>query len=260
MAELKEVKENVYRALRELGLTEPELKLYTLSLILGPSPIATLAKSIGVSRPNLYKVIMGLEKHGLAKFTERKKYARDFSVEPPTIVLQQLRRKQETVSGLDRDLTSAMPDLLAFYHQGDAPTKIRVLEGKEQFLNVYNQILDEAKDQIEFFGSAADIVQFTSWENQREWAKRRMAKKIMVRSLVLPSKEAATISQSSKSELRELRILRGTNPFTASFNIFANKVAIWQPKAPLVVLIEDEYIVQMFRSIFYKLYDHSRTE
>ncbi len=255
MAELKEVKENVYDSLRQLGLTELEINLYTISLLLGPSSISELAKHLNMPRPNVYKVIAGLEKHGLAKFSEREKYTRTFTVESPSIILEQLRQKQEAVSDLGQHLVSTMPDLLALYRQGDTPTKIRVLEGKEQFFKIYNQIIEEAKDQIEFFGSAWDIVAFISWEQQREWAKRRVAKKIRVRSLLLPNKEIESIKKVATEEMREFKILKGANPFVTSFNIFSNKVVLWQPKAPLAVLIEDQYIVQMFRSMFYLLYD-----
>jgi hypothetical protein len=58
--------------------------------------------------------------------------------------------------------------------------------------------------------------------------------------------------------MRETRILQGGAPFATSFQLFANKVLIWQPKAPLAVLIEDEYIVQMLRSIFYLLWGKSK--
>lgn len=258
--ELKEVKQSVYEALKELGLSEPEIKLYTVSLLLGPSPIANLAQHIGISRPNLYKVILSLEKRGLAKFSDRKKYTRNFVVESPTVVLEKLRAKRESFDTLDHQITATMPDLLTLYRQGATPTKIKVLEGKEQLMKVFYQILDEANEQIESFGSFSDNVSFFTWDISREWFKKRVAKRIRVRALALPSKEAELLRQCDQQELRETRILSGANPFVTSFTIFGNKVIVWQPKAPLAVLIEDEYIVQMLRSMFYALYERSRTE
>jgi sugar-specific transcriptional regulator TrmB len=257
--ELKEVKQNIYDALRELGLSESEIKLYTVSLLLGPSPIANLANHIGISRPNLYKVILGLEKRGLAKFSERKKYTRDFIVESPTVVLEKLRQKRESFDNLDHKVTATMPSLLALYRQGATSTKIKVLEGEEQFVKLFYQILDEAGDQIETFGSFGDFASSFSFERIKDWTKKRAAKGIRVRVLALPGKEAEQLNHRNKEELREARILRGMNPFTTSFSLFANKAVIWQPKTPLAVLIEDEYIVQMLRSMFYALYDRSRT-
>lgn len=253
----EEVKQNLYSSLKELGLSDVEIELYAVSLALGPSPIAKIAEHLKLARPNVYKVISGLEQHGLAKFSELKKYSRNFVVEPPTVVLEKLRQKREAVSQLDTALVSNMPDLLALYHRGATPTKIRVLEGREEFLKTSELILEEARDRIEFFGSLADFVAFTSWEEQERLIKRRRAKAIRVHALVLPSDAANLIKANDAKENRETRILRGAAPFVISFQIFANKVILWQPKTPLAVLIEDEYIVEMLRSVFYKLWETS---
>lgn len=49
-------------------------------------------------------------------------------------------------------------------------------------------------------------------------------------------------------------------PFQTAFQLFGNKVIIWQPKAPLAVLIEDEYIVQMLKSIFFIMWEKAGIE
>ena len=150
-----------------------------------------------------------------------------------------------------------MPDLLTLYHQGSTPTKIRVLEGREEFLKTSELILEEAGDQIEFFGSLADFVAFTSWEEQERLIKRRRAKAIRVHALVLPSGAADVIKARDAKKNRHTRIRKSRAPFTISLQLFANKIILWQPKTPLAVLIEDEYIVEMLRSVFYKLWEIS---
>ena len=90
-----EVQKNLYISLAELGLHESESNLYITSLTLGPSTIASLAEHLVIPRPNVYKAIAGLEKHGLAKYSERKRYTRTFVVEPPTVVLEKLRIKEK---------------------------------------------------------------------------------------------------------------------------------------------------------------------
>lgn len=254
-----EVKKNLYTSLKELGLTDSEANLYITSLALGPATIASLAEHLAMPRPNIYKVISGLERHGLAKFSERKKYTRTFVVEPPTVVLEKLRQKREAVANLDQTLIGAMPDLLALYHQGETPTKIRVLQGKEQYLKAFYGVLDEVKEEVLVFGSAADMIHFISWEEQQEWIKMRVKKGIHTKALLLPSKDAETLQSKDIVELRETRILKGAASFATVYYLYANKVIIWQPKAPLAVLIEDEYIVAMLRSIFEVLWERSKT-
>lgn len=260
MAENQEkgVQENLYTSLRELGLFESEIRLYLASLSLGPATIATIAEHLGIPRPNVYKAILGLEGHGLANFSSRKRYSRTFVVEPPTVVLELLRKKRDTMSDLDRTLVGVMPDLLAKYHQGASLTKIRVLQGKDQFLKAFFSILDEEKSETQFFGSAKDFVEFISWDEENEWIKQRMKKNIFIKSLLLPSGEAEMLHRGDKQFMREIRIIKGLAPFVTAFQLFANKALIWQPEGRLAILIEDEYVVAMLRSMFNWMWNASR--
>lgn len=252
-----EVKEALYTSLKELGLSDLEIDLYTISLTLGSSQISTIAEHLQISRPNVYKVIKSLEKHGLAKFSEKTKYSRDFIVESPATVLKKVRNKKELISRLDNEIVSHLPDLLAAYHQGGKETKIKIIQGKDQYLKIFVQILEESQKEISFFGSAQDFIGFISWEEERNWIKRRIKKQIFMRSLILPGEDANTLKISDKDQMRETRMIKTQSPFNTSFHLFANKMIIWQPKVPLAVLIEDNNIISMFKSVFDSLWETS---
>ncbi len=249
-----ELKEVLYDSLKELGLTENEITLYLLSLSLGPTTLTKIADVMEIPRPNVYKVIEGLEKHGLAKFSERKRYVRTFMVESPTIIRDLLKKKREDMGRYDQKIVSALPDLLALYQQGELPTSVRIIQGKEQFLKLFFQIIEEEKNESQFCGSAHDFIGFISWAEEKDWIKQRMKKNIGIRALLLPSEDAETLKMGDSNELRQTRILSVKNPFISSFQLFAKKIILWQPKAPLAVLIEDEYLAAMFREIFEKLW------
>lgn len=250
-----EVTNSLYISLRELGCTESEANLYVTSLTLGPSTIATLAEHLNMPRPNVYKVIAGLEHHSLAKFSERKKYARTFIVEPPTVVLELLRKKRESVASLDHSLVGMMPDLLAQYHQGESPTKVKIYQGRDQYINIFFQVLDETKGPISFFGSADEFINLITWDTEELWIKKRMEKGIHINVLLMPGRDAALLESTDETEMRTTKIFKGKKPFVTGFMLYANKVLIWQPRAPLVVQIEDEYIVEMMRSMFEELWE-----
>ena len=255
MISQSEVRENLYTSLKELGLTESESNLYITSLSLGPTTIASLAENLNIPRPNVYKIIAELEVYGLAKFSERKRYLRTFMVEPPTAVLEQLRKKREAMGTLDQTLVGAMPDLLALYRQGEMPSKIRIFNGEKEWLKIFFQVLDEAKNTIEYFGSADAFINLITWEKEREWIAERVKKNIHMNALLTPGEDATVLEATDKQDMRMTKIFRGTVPFVTGFMLYANKVIIWQPKTPLVILIEDEYIVQMLRSIFTALWN-----
>lgn len=252
-----EVKQSIYSSLKELGLTESECNLYVTSLSVGPATIASLAEHLKTPRPNVYKLIQTLDEYGLSKFSEKKKYTRTFVVEPPTVLLEKLRQKRERVAELDHSLVGAMPELLAHYHQGETPTKIKIFDGKEQWLDTFFQVLDESHGDIQFFGSADAFIELITWEKELLWIKKRVEKGIHINVLLTPGKDAEVLESKDDKEMRITKIFHGTIPFVTGFMVYANKVIIWQPKAPLVLLIEDEYIVEMLRSIFESLWSRN---
>ena len=137
MGKEQEVKQRQYDSLKELGLSEQEIKLYVISLALGPSPITKVALNMGISRPNVYKVIKSLINQGLVRAEMQEKYSRNFSVEPPTVVLNKLREKRETLSRIDISLTDSIPNLLSLYQQGGRTTQIKILQGKDQYIKAF---------------------------------------------------------------------------------------------------------------------------
>ncbi len=244
-------------ALDELGLTPYEKNMYLLSLSLGPTPISAFAKHLGISRPNVYKVILGLEKRGLAIFSDRASRTKTFVVESPHILIKRLKEKRERMEQLDGSVLSILPDLLALYQQGDMATSLKVFDTKKAWVDLFFQILTETNDEYLFFGNVEKFLAFAP-SVQAQWVKDRVGRGIKGKLLTLPSVVAKEKSTHDKEELRETRFLSSMKSFEASFLIFGKKVIIWQPKAPLAILVEDAFIVQMLRSIFDVLWEQTK--
>ncbi len=147
----------IYQALEELGVSELERKLYTISLSLGPTSISTLAERMGISRPNIYKLIKGLENRGLAALPAGGKLKR-FSVASPTVVAELLEKKQRKDKELKQEFSSLLPDLLSKYKRGDLPSNVRIYQGRGQYLGAFFGMLDEGKDSLDFFGAVDDFL------------------------------------------------------------------------------------------------------
>jgi sugar-specific transcriptional regulator TrmB len=243
-----QLQEFLLPALEELGLTEYEKKLYLLSLTLGPTPVSEFAKQLRVSRPNVYKVILGLEKHGLAIFSEKIGRRRTFSVESPHVLIERLREKREKLIKLDQDVFKILPDLLALYQQGDRPTTLKIFDTKATWIKAFFETLSETSGEHLFFGNLERFLAMDPHEQAR-WVEERTRRGIKGRLLALPSTETQSKKISDQSELRETRILK-LQPFETSFQIFGKKAIVWQSLAPLAILIEDEYIVAMLKAIF----------
>lgn len=244
------LRDSLYTSLKELDLTEKEIDLYIISLQTGPSPLSSIAEKMSISRPNIYKLIDGLERKGLTSFSDKKKYGRNFTVVSPTMVMERIERKKETLRNASSLLNASMPDLLSLYKQGDTLTKVKVFEGKNQFIDLFQSTLDETKDNMKFFGSGDDFINFISWEEEIAYIKRRVKKGIFIKVLIIPGKEVTDQYTSRPKELRETRIIEGIKPFTSTYQVFGKKVIFWQPRAPLALLVEDEYIANMLENVF----------
>lgn len=236
-------------ALDELGLTAYEKKLYLLSLSLGPTPISSFAQHLGISRPNVYKVILGLEKHGLALFSDRTSRSKTFIVESPHVLIKRLKEKRERIEKIDNDVIGALPDLLALYQQGDRATSLKIFDTEKTWVDAFFQILTETKDDYLFFGNVEKFLAFAP-AMQQQWVEERVKRNVHGKLLTLPSSVAKEKSVHDKEELRETRFLPTMESFETSFLIFGKKVILWQPKTPLAILVEDESLVQMLRSVF----------
>jgi sugar-specific transcriptional regulator TrmB len=252
-----ELKENLYTALKEIGLTEQEINLYTLSLYLGPASIAQLAKQLGIPRPNAYKLIAALESHGLAKFSERKRFSKTFAVEQPSSITKILRQKKESIARIDQEVTALMPELYTLFHQGGTPTNVKILKSQEEYLETVGEMLNEVDREIRFLGSFDDFIGSITPHTFQRFTSLRIERGIMSKTLVLPTEHYADLKKSEKDSLRELRMLKKSPAFRASFQITKHKVLVWQPITPIALLIEDEYIVEMLNALFTILWDQA---
>ncbi|MFA5945753.1 MAG: helix-turn-helix domain-containing protein [Patescibacteria group bacterium] len=257
MLSQNEVQEIVTDSLKKLGVGEQEGRLYILSLKVGPASVATLATQLGVSRPQAYKLIGELEKFGLANYSGRKKFSRTFIVESPSKLQELLRKHQQLTVQTDQRLTFSMPDLLAMYQQGELPTSVRIIQDKENFLKLFFQTIEETNESC-WLGSAHDFIGFISWAEERKWIAERIRRAVRVRVLLLPSEEAEGFKKTDAEEFRETRILDDAEPFETLYQVFANKIIMWQPKTPVAILIEDEYLAKMMKSVFELLWARAK--
>lgn len=254
----KEIFESLYNVLEEIGLNSQEKELYLLSLSAGPLSIAKLSERMNIARPNVYKIIKGLEKHGLAKYLDNKKYSKLFLVDSPSKIKEILNKKRKKIEFVDQNLSSIIPDVLNIYKQGNLPTKVKIISEREEMLIAFKNVFEEAKNEIKFLGSSMDLNLFVSYSLLSTQVKKRIKRKVNTKLLVFEDEDAGRLKNKDKEELRETRYLNGTHAFETGFYLYANKILLLQPKTILAVLIEDEYFVKMFNSIYDVLWKNSK--
>ncbi len=255
--QVEEFQKGLYRALKALNISSRAIDLYILVLQIGQVSVTELSNKLDMARPNVYKIITELHREGLIIESKNSKISGPMVV-PPSVLLKKVRKKEQKYAEIGNNVSKQLPELLSIYAQGSAPSKIKIFEGREQYIKAFDLIFEETISPMRFFGSAEDFVVFTQWQGYNKLVKKRVKKNIKLQSLLLESKTAQDMKRKAREELREVRILKDMNPFETSFQLFAKKVLFWQPHTPLAILIEDEYIAQMIQSIFEKLWKESK--
>ena len=247
----KELQQNLTHALTFLGITPKQRELYLLSLSHGPSSVLQISELLSISRPNVYKLIDALDAVGLSNFSDRTSRKKKFSIAPPTKLLQLLDEKKEAIQEVRERISSDMPELLGHYKQGERGPNVRILSGKRAFRDMFFQVLDETNS-VEFCGSAVDFMEVFSASDGERWRQERLRKDVELKLLVFRNDQISP--QEDADELRVVKNLKDLDGFTSSFLLAGDRAVIWQPESKVAILIEDQSIVKMMKSLFTHLW------
>jgi sugar-specific transcriptional regulator TrmB len=249
------INQALHSSLLEIGLTELESRLYIRALSTGPTLMSKLAKDLAVARPNLYKIADSLQKKSVGMFSKEEGYNRRFMVVSPSDVFAILNEKKSKISEASDVMSQALPELMSLYRQGEAPTKVNIVRGRREVVELFNRVFDEAREDFAFLGSNEDLAKFMSEVEVEKQIKKRVSKGIKIKFLTFPGEYTSSLIKRDAKELRDVRYIKDIKQFVTSFYLLSNKIVFWQPKVPLAVVMEDELLVQMFQSIFDHLWE-----
>ncbi len=250
-------KELVTHLLKELGITGSDATVYLAALELGPTTISRIAAKVQAQRPTVYAALDRLRDRGLVP-EELQPYARRVTVESPEKLLGLANAKKRMLEDQTLKLQEALPDMLAvLYQRGQAP-KVRFYEGREQFIHLFDQALEETKQKMCFFGAASLFVDLISLEYERDWIRRRVAKGILIHILVHKSEVTAQFRRDDPKELRVTRFLPESSSFKGSFLLYSTRVVFWNPTVPLAIRIDDAVTMDMVQVMFQLLWESGK--
>jgi len=140
--------------LKELGLTNTEIKVYLTLLELGQSLASKISQIANVERAVTYHILEKLIKKGLVSYVikENRKY---FSSAEPKTLKYLLKEKEASLNDL-------IPELIKLKKQEDQPLFIEVFRGKEGFKTVMEDLIQEKKSYyiIDYTGKGPEIAKF----------------------------------------------------------------------------------------------------
>lgn len=225
--------------LRELGLTDIEIKVYITLLEIGPSHAGAITQKSGVHRRMVYDAVERLIKKGLVGYIVRNNRKLFSAVHPQRLVELAAEKK----FAIERIL----PQLSVKFSSPKEKKETLFFEGKAGVKSVFEDQLKTGKELLIIGASpiGVDLFKFYFiW-----FDKRRMRKKMPVR-ILLSEKNRGKMLQ--KIPLSELRYLSDDYLGAASINIWGDKVAIihWDKKKPFAIVITQAEIADSYRRLY----------
>lgn len=192
--------------LKEIGLTETEVKIYINLLEIGPSLASIISKKANVERAVTYHILEKLIQKGIVSYVikENRKY---FNASEPEKLKDLLIEKEDLLNDL-------IPNLIKIRKPEEQPFSIEVFRGKEGFKTVMNDLIKDKKPYyiIGYTGKGPEIAEYwyIHWNNRR--VKNKIRRYILLKkgqedleALKYPLTEIKTlpseIIQESKSSI-----------------------------------------------------------
>lgn len=226
-------------ALQQFGLNEKQAQVYLATLELGSAPVARISAKSKIPRATCYDILESLRSRGIASSFVKSK-VRYYSVEDPRKILSLARQKVKSLEDI-------IPDLDALWGLAKERPRVRFFEGAEGIKQVYEEILQDKKDLL-VFSSADDLLQAFG-EEHLKFVERRIAAKIVVKTILRDTSAGQERKKFGLKELRQVKFIPPKFEYHGSIMLFGDKIAyISFIQDYVTVIIESKELVAIQRA------------
>ncbi len=237
------------RALKELGLSETESKIYLILMKRGSSTIWDISQESGIYRSNVYNALNRLTDKGLVSSIEKNK-KRFFEGVNPKILLRLVEKKRAAAEGL-------IPRLNVLKEFSDE-NKAQIYNGTKAFMELLYNFL-EYKEPILVYGIPKTAPKILKTYITK-FHKKRIARKIKMLHIYNHNAQDR-IKFLNSMTFTKARWLPTKLDSKVSTNICGKEVvlSLWE-KHVWSVRIVNKDIAEAYKKYFYLLWDLAKKE
>jgi sugar-specific transcriptional regulator TrmB len=233
-------------ALKSLGLSHQEAKMYLAVFKLGEPTAAQSTKEAGIQRTAGYPILKSLAEKGLID-VYMKKSRKVFHAQKPSRLSEMFSRKLENFNHL-------IPEIESLDRRQAEILGLRFIESKNELKNFYEEILAEYKDKQYYIIGNANAWEAIDPEFFVKFRKNRANENIKTKLLL--SSDSARINPVEKELLREFKYLPEKYGFKSTIDIYNDKILVISPNiSSLAVVIAIPAMVDVFKSMFEIIWD-----
>jgi len=236
--------------LKNLGLSEDEIKTYVELLKLGLSLASKIAEKTKINRSFTYQILDNLIKKGFVSYVIRENRRYYKSIEPQKI-LDLFKEREEK-------LKLIIPKLEMYVGNQEKKTIVEVLEGAEGIKTILKDILRMKQEWLALgSGKSTEILPYyvNHWEKER--SKLKIHAKIIISASQEGIKRANELKKYSPIEIRKMPEEYSSPTSTW---IYGDRIVlvVWEKENPLAVRIIDEKVTGNYRNHFNVLWKNAK--
>ncbi len=240
----------IAQSLQLLGLDSKEVKFFLTSFKTGPAPINQIAKLSRLERSTAYLIAEQLINKGLLE-ASLSSYRKKVSAVEPRKLLKLVAARQRQIRRQELELEESLPELQSLYQASEFRPKVRVFEGRQGLIQVWQDILSAKSEILLWTNQERETMVFTPQDHQL-FIKERVSKRLPIRVLAVNNAHGQQLQEQSESRaLRQTKLLSEQIQFSAETYIYDNKVAIIDYNKDIIgVIMESHPISDSQRAIF----------
>lgn len=244
----------VESALKKIGLTNGEIKVYLALLEIGSSSIGEIIKKSKVSGSKTYEVLDRLMDKGLAS-SITKNNVKHFEAASPERILDYLEEKKQTIDAEKIQVQQIIPDLI-LKQKSTNKSEVKVFTGWEGLKTAEEYILSSL-DRGDEWLSMGLTSQPKEWEIYFDKKQVERANKGIIHKHLLNKKYKSLYENRKHLAHTEFRFLPEQMEMPTSTEVFKNNVLIFIiiKESPMAIIIKNESVAESFRKYFYTMWN-----
>src|SRR3989344_5402884 len=247
----------IEQALRRIGLTEGETKVYLSLIEIGCSTTWNITKKSGVSGSKVYEVLDRLAKKGLISYTT-KNNVKYFEAASPERIIDYLEEKNKEIESEKNEIYSIIPKLL-LKKSKSAKAEVKVYTGFEGAKAVFEENIKDCKkgDEILGLGLSEQPESWESYFNQREKARAKIG---IIHKAIINEKYKSLYNARKNYPNTYFRFFSRDMEMPTAVLTWKNKTALYviTKENPITIVIESEAVANSFRKNFYVLWNTAK--
>jgi sugar-specific transcriptional regulator TrmB len=237
----------IFQALYDIGLDNLQAQLY-YDLLLNPRmTISELAKDYGVHREKIYLASQKLVDIGLATYP---KSSKKINIESPSKIYILLKQKKFHFAKTEKDFVDVLPDLLPLYMTEIQKPIVQLYEGIDNFFGVFDQFIEEAKEEILCFANPDYLHQVIQLDYLKPLIQKRILNKVPIRIISSKTNLYDGDLQSNPNDMRTIKYLNNVSNYRGTIYLSGYKIAIFNSTNQRAIQIHDKVVSETFRFMF----------